>query len=237
MGGVISARRRWLAGALLVGVGWLATPGAVPVYDGLATPDEPYRYVAPPAGVKTAAATSAAADLPVQNGGLARGVSVQTSEQGPQASVFLPQYALSSPSGPIHVVIAPAAPTDAPPGTTVDGNVYVFRMTAPSGRVTLDPTHGAQATLYLRSTSQRQPQPGMWFRAGSDAAWQPLGTAAGGFDVRVSSFKGPGEYVLALAPTAKSSGGGVPVVPLVLLGVLVVLVAVVLAVRLRARAG
>ncbi|MFN2540200.1 MAG: hypothetical protein ABR549_18885 [Mycobacteriales bacterium] len=234
---VISARRRWLAGAVLVGVGWLASPAPVPVYDGLGAPDEPYRYVAPPAGAApTAPPTSASTDTPVVNGGNVRGLSVQTGEQGPQLSVFLPQYALSANRGPIHISATPAAPTDAPPGTKVDGNVYVFGLAAPGGVVSLNPKYGGTATLYLRSTSQRTPQPAMYFRTDGTAPWSPLATTAGGFDVRVASFRGAGQYVLALAATAKSSGGGVPVLPLILLGILVALTAVVMVVRLRARA-
>ena len=238
MFGVISARHRWLAGALLVGLGWLAAPTSVPVYDGLPNSDEPYRYVSPPpTATKTAPPTSATTDTPVQNGGNARGLSMQTREVGPQLSVFLPQYALSAKQGPIHIAISPAAPTNAPAGTTVDGNVYVFALSAPSGSVTLDPAHGAQATLYLRATSQRTPQPSMYYRPDATAPWQSLPTSSGGFDIRVASFRGAGQYVLALTATAKADdgGSGTPVLPLVLVGLLVLLVAVVLLVRLRAR--
>jgi hypothetical protein len=235
---VIPARRRWLAGALLVGVGWLAAPSPVAVYDGLAAPDEPYRYVSPPPGVKTAPPTSTAVDTPVQNGGNVRGLSFQTSETGPQVSAFLPQYALSATSGPIHITVSPAAPTDPPPGATVDGNVYVFTLSSPAGDVGFDPVHGANATLYLRATSQRTPQPGMYFRPDAQAAWTALPTTSGGLDIRVASFKGKGEYVLALAAAVKAkAGGGAPVLPLVLVGILVVLAAVVLVVRLQARSG
>jgi hypothetical protein len=237
MVGVISARHRWLAGALLVGLGWLAAPSSVAVYDGLPNSDEPYRYVSPPPGApKTAPPTSAVTDTPVQAGGNVRGLSMQTNEVGPQLSVFLPQYSLSAKAGPIHIAISPVAPTDAPSGTKVDGNVYVFALSSPAGEVTLDPTHGAQATLYLRATSQRTPQPGMYYRPTGSAPWQALATSSGGFDIRVASFKGAGQYVLALLPTADPKhGGGTPVLPLVAVGVLVLLVAVVLLVRLRAR--
>ena len=234
---MISARRRWLAGALVIGLGWLVAPNPVPVYDGLGAPDEPYRYVSPPQGAtKTPPPTSVAVDTPVQNGGSARGLSLQTNESGPQMSVFLPQYALSARSGPIHIAVSPAAATDAPDGTTVDGNVYVFAVSAPGGDVGFDPVHGANATLYLRSTSQGLPQPNMYYRPDGTSPWTGLATTSGGLDIRVASFKGKGQYVLALAVAAKpDGGGGTPVLPLVLVGLVVVLAAVVLVVRLRAR--
>jgi hypothetical protein len=236
MVGVISARRRWLAGALVIGLGWLAAPNPVPVYDGLGAPDEPYRYVSPPQGAtKTPPPTSVVVDTPVQNGGNSRGLSLQTGESGPQMSVFLPQYALSAKSGPIHIAVSPTAATDAPAGTTVDGNVYVFALAAPRGDVTFDPVHGANATLYLRSTSQGIPQPNMYYRSDGSASWTALATTSGGLDIRVASFKGKGQYALALAASTKAKSGGAPVLPLVLVGVVVLLVAVVLVVRLRAR--
>jgi hypothetical protein len=235
MVGVISARRRWLAGALVIGLGWLAAPSPVPVYDGLGAPDEPYRYVVPPKGAtKTPPPTSIAVDTPVANGGNSRGLSLQTGESGPQMSIFLPQYALSARSGPIHIAVSPAAATDAPHGAAVDGNVYDFALAAPGG-VAFDPVHGANATLYLRSTSQGIPQPNMYFRPDGSAPWTALATTSGGLDIRVASFKGKGQYVLALAVATKAEGGGTPVLPLVLVGLVVVLVAVVLVVRLRAR--
>jgi hypothetical protein len=235
---VISARRRWLAGALLVGVGWLASPSAVPVYDGVAAPDEPYRYVVPPAGAtRTAAASSAATDIPVKNGGNAQGFSMQTNEVGPQVSVFLPQLALSAKGSPLHASITPAAAADVPTGLTADGNAYVFAFTAPGGPVTVNETYAGTSTLYLRATNQRQPQPVMYFRPDPTSTWTRLDTTSSGLDVRVAGFRGPGQYVLIDVPkAASSSGGGTPLLPLVLVGILVVLVAVVMVVRLRAAA-
>jgi hypothetical protein len=237
MEGVISARRRWLAGALLVGVGWLASPSAVPVYDGVSAPDEPYRYVVPPAGAtRTAPAHSAATAVPVRNGGNAQGFALQTDETGPQVSLFLPKYALSAKGSPLHVTITPAAPADAPAGRTFDGNTYVFAFTAPGGPVTLNQTYAGTSTLYLRATNQRRPQPVMYYRPDATSTWTPLDTTSSGLDIRVAGFHGPGQYVLVNVPKPAASGGGTPVLPFVLVGILVVLIAVVMVVRLRAAA-
>ena len=231
--------RRWLAGGLLVGLGWLASPTPVPVYDGLPNSDEPYRYVSPPAGVaKTAPPTSVASDTPVASGGNAQGFSLQTGEVGPQVSVFVPQYALRAARGPIHVTIAPSAPTDVPAGLRADGNTYTFAFTAPGGPVTLDPAHAAIATLYLRSTSRATPQPTLYFRTAEGSTWQALQTTAGGFDIRVAAFKGAGQYLLLRPDSAGSTSSSSPLQSLAVVGGAVVLsvLAVVLVVRLRSPA-
>lgn len=232
---MISARRRWAAGALLVALGWLASPHAVPVYDGVGQPDEPYRYVSPPAGATTtAAATSAAGQTPLRAGRSTNGMSIQTAEQGPQFSLFLPPGALAGPGSAVQVRAEPKAPTDQPAPATVDGNVYVVTLTDPAGPVTLT-DKAAIATLYLRSTTQRTPGPTLYHRADATAPWQRLQTSRGGFDVYVASFVGAGEYALAFAPKAAAKDGGSSIVlPVVLLGGFVLLVAVVVTVRLRA---
>jgi hypothetical protein len=230
---VISARRRWAVGALLVSLGWLASPSAVPVYDGLGQPDEPYRYVTAPKGAtKTVPPEGVTATSPVKDGRNTNGLSVQTAEQGPQVSVFLPQFSLASDGSLITVRITPEAPVGGPAGMEVDGNVYRVELTDPAGPVTLT-ERAAVATLYLRATSQEQPQPTMYYRPSPSGEWKALSTTAGGLDVRVASFVGAGDYVVARAPS-KDDGGGAPVLPLVLVGVLVLLVGVVLVVRLRA---
>ncbi len=231
--------RRWLAGGLLVGLGWLGSPGAVPVYDGVGLPDEPYRYVvAPPGATKTVPVTGATAVSPVKNGRNTDGLSVQTGEQGPQFSLFLPQFSMAATGTSVTIRITPEAVTEAPAGTRVDGNGYLVELVDPAGAVTLT-DKAAIATLYLRSTSQKKPQPTMYYRATKTDAWRALPTTAGGFDVRVASFVGAGEYVVALPSSAGGGGKGssVPLVPLVLVGLLVVLVGVVLVVRLRSAGG
>jgi hypothetical protein len=233
--GDLRGRRRWLAGLALVVVGWLLSPNAVPIYDGIGQPDEPYRYVAPPPGAtRTAGATAGGAQTPVTAGRNLNGLSVQTKEQGPQFSVFLPQGSLASPTGPITISIEPEAPAAAPPGAVIDGNVYLVTFATPASAPVTLTEKAAIATLYLRSTSQRTPQPTMYYRPTTDAAWRPLTTTAGGLDLRVASFVGAGEYAVARVPSKDGGGGKRPVLPLLLIGALVVLSAVVLAVRLRA---
>ena len=232
-----SARRRWAAGALLVTLGWLASPHAVPVYDGIGQPDEPYRYVSAPAGAATTAApTSGAGQTPLSAGRSTNGLSVQTAEQGPQFSLFLPPGALAAAGSAVRVTVDPKAPTDQPRPATVDGNVYVVTLADPAGPVTLT-DKAAIATLYLRSTTQRTPGPDVYHRDPGAASWKKLQTSRGGFDVYVASFVGPGEYALAFAPKAAKSGGSSVLLPVLLLGAFVLLVVVVVTVRLRSAGG
>ncbi len=213
----------------------MVTPRAVPVYDGVGAPDEPYRYVlAPPAARTTAGPTSGAAQSPVAQGRNTNGMSVQTAEQGPQASLFVPPLALAAPGGTVEVRVVPQAPADSPKGGAIDGNVYLFTLTDQAGPVTFT-DQAALATLYLRSTTAVQPGPVMEYRSDPSKPWQELKTSRGGQDVYVSSFPGPGQYALAFV-TAKAAASSTSALPMVLLGGGVLLVAIVVVIRLRTKA-
>lgn len=230
----MSARRRWAAAALLVLVGWSASPGAVPIYDGVSAPDEPYRYVAAPPGAKvTPGVTTAFAQSPVKQGVNTNGLSVVTSEQGPQFSLFVPPKAAAATGSTLEVRGEPQAPSDQPAGAVIDGNVYAVTLKAGPDPVTLT-AKAAIATLYLRATSQRQPGPTMYYRADPGGTWAAQKTSRGGFDIYVATFAGAGQYALAFPPQ-KAKDGGVPVLPIVLVVVFVLLVGAVLVVRLRAK--
>jgi hypothetical protein len=228
---VISVPRRWAAAALLVTVGWLVTPQAVPVYDGIGAPDEPYRYVVtPPGSPKTAAPTEGAATSPVTAGKNSSGMSVQTAEQGPQASLFVPQLALATTGSSIKVSISPKAPDTQPPGGLINGNVYAVTFSAPA---TLT-DRAAIATLLLRATTAVQPGPVAEHRATPADPWKQLQTSRGGQDSYVASFVGPGEYALAFLTSAKGKAtGGSSGLLYVGGGVLALLVVVVVVIRVR----
>lgn len=227
---------RWGAAALLVTVGWLATPDPVAVYDGVGQPDEPYRYVSPPPGAPPArgAATSATATTPVAAGAGTDGLSVTTAEVGPQLAVFLPAGSFAAPGGTITVTVTPKAPADQPPGGRIDGNVYALGATDPAGPVTLT-AKATLATIYLRATSGAQPGPVLERRESAGGPWTALKTSRGGADVYVAALPGLGDYALVFGPVTAVTGSGTPVLPYLLGGVLAVLVAVVLVVRRRAR--
>ncbi len=232
-----SASRRWAAAALLVTVGWLASPTPIAVYDGVGAPDEPYRYVAPPPGAKkTAPPTAASAQSPVAKDLNINGLSVQTAEQGPQASLFVPPYGLRSAGTTIEVKVAPSAPNDQPTSGRIDGNVYAFTVVSQGQQVTLT-AQAAVATVYLRATNPAQPGPLMLYRKVSTAPWEPLKTSRGGQDVYVSTFPGPGEYALGFITPSKATGttsGGSSAVPYAVGGGIALLLVVLVVIRLRA---
>ena len=228
------ARRLWALGALLVGLGWLVTPAAVPVYDGVGVPDEPYRYVVRPAGAQpTAPPTTGSASTPVAKGLSVNGLIVTTAEQTAQISLFVPPQALAAKAGPIVVKETPEAPADQPAGMKIAGNVYLVSITSPDGPVTTTDKM-AIASLYLRAPDGSDGWV-MEYRPVRTDPWQSLDTSRGGTDSHVASFKGAGEYALARSTGAKQgSGGGVPLAAWLLGGGVALLVLLILSIRLRA---
>lgn len=215
-----------------MGVGAVASPHAVPVYDGIGQPDEPYRFVAPPRdGTTTAEPTSAKLSTPVKNGRGTNGMSVATAEVGPQFSLFLPPQSLAAASGPITVTSTPLAPTDQPEGARIDGNVYVVAYEAPSAVTTTEQI--AIATVYMRATTAKQPPPKIRYRPAAGQPWQALKTSRGGTDIYVTAYAGAGQYAVAFDGTGEEDDGGPPVLLLALGGVALLVVLVVLVVRLR----
>ena len=231
--------RFWLVALLVVGLGALASPRVVPLYDGVGFPDEPYRYVAPPPGTRpTAAATSASTTTPVVGGLSVDGLTLNTGETGPQLSLFLPLGALAAADGRLAVAVAPLAPTDQPAAATIDGNVYRVTLTASAGGPVTLTAAASVGLLILRATTARQPGPVVHHRSGPGQPWTALPTERGGQDIYSAHLPGAGEYALAFlaAPAAgagSGGGGGPPVLVVVLGGVLLVLAVVVLVVRRR----
>jgi hypothetical protein len=97
------------------------------------------------------------------------------------------------------------------------------------------------ATIYLRATTQRQPGPVMEHRSGPGQKWQRMATRRTGLDYYLALPHAAGEYAMVFVrkatPTAGAPSGGAGNRGLIggLLGTLVLLLAAVLAVRLRAR--
>jgi len=77
----------------------------------------------------------------------------------------------------------------------------------------------------------------MEHRDAAGQRWQLLHTSRGGADVYVASLPYVGQYALVFLRATPTSGrGGVPVLPLVLGGAVVLLGAAVVVVRVRSRA-
>jgi hypothetical protein len=218
--------RRLAAGLLLVTVGWLASPSAVPVYDGVGAPDEPYRYVG-----RGNAPVAASATVPAR-GGASAAVQVKSVENGPQVLLDVAAGAFTTAADTVTLTATPVAGDgqQAPQGT-VDGNVY--RVTAGPG-ATLHPDV-AQGFLFLRAAVMTTPDPVVVHRATPADAWVTVKTVRTGRDILSTPFRALGDYAVVDLPGAKplSSGGGIGTTRLLLLGggVLVLVVITVLVLR------
>ena len=223
--------RRLLAALLLVAVGALASPSAVPVYDGVGQPDEPYRYVG--RAKAPAASVSATADAVAGRSG---SLQVKSAESGPQVLVDLGAGAFQA-SGPVTLTAtAVAGDGQSAPQGTVDGNVY--RVTVSAGALLLPDE--AQGFLFLRAAVMTKPDPVVVHRASPTDPWVKVKTVRAGRDVLSTPFRALGDYAVVKVPGAKplSSGGGITSTRLIFLGagVLVLLVLTVLVLR-RAQPG
>jgi hypothetical protein len=230
-------RGRWsvlIAGGAAVAAAWLAHPAGVPLYDGIGFPDQPYRYVDPPAGYKKTPPPSTAVDRsPVSDGTTSSLIFAQSAEQGPQIVVSMPSHALSAPRArSVSLTAKPVAPEAQPSGATIDGNVYRVTWTADAGTVT--PTSRMRvAYVLMRATSGKQPGPTMFHRVSPGAPWIAVQTSRVGNDIYQSPLPGAGDYALAFSTDGGGSSGSTGAVVGVLVGALVVLVVVIVLVRIR----
>jgi hypothetical protein len=214
--------RRWLAGALLVTVGWLASPTSVPVYDGIGT-DEPYRY----AGTSPAP-TTASTTVPLHDGSSAA-IDIRTKETGPQFSLSLSSGALQAHGSSVALRAAPQKPSGSPPRGAFDSASYLVTAT-PAVTVTPD----ASGFLFMRAAVMTSPDPVIVFRATVAAPWEELATTRYGRDNLATKFHGTGEYAVVRLPGSKAlSSGGLGLTRALLLGggVLVLVVVTVLVLR------
>lgn len=216
-------------------LGWLGTSSPVPIYDGVGMPDEPYRFVVPPAGYRaTPPVTPARTAIQLDAGRSCCELEARSAEQGPQVAVYVPRGGLASTGSGVLSVSAEAAAPPAGPAPVEDGvyegNAYLVTATGPAGPATLTP-EGSRATVQLRALDGNTPGPAVWFRTDDAAAWRELPTGKVGLDIYEAQFVGPGSYVLVRGPE-----GGTGQTTTILLGILAVpalLVVVLLVLRLR----
>jgi hypothetical protein len=216
-----------------IGAVWLVSPAGVPLYDGIGFPDEPYRYVDPPAGSKpTKPATDAVDRVPVDNGTSKLIVFAKSDEQGPQVTVSMPSRAMAAPrASAITVRATPEAPDSQPSGVTFDGNVYAVSITADRGSVTTT-DRLSQAYMLMRATTGQQPGPTMYYRAAPTDDWQALHTVRVGTDIYQSPVRGSGDYALAFANEG-AGGSNATSLLIVLVVALLIVFGVLMGIRLR----
>lgn len=217
--------RRWLVGLAVVCLGWLASPAAVPVYDGVGVPDEPYRFVGhtpspSPAGT-TVSITSGRSD----------GFEVKTAEIGPQAIVNVGEGAFRTPSASsFTVMLTPVAVAGTAPTGTLDGNVYRISAT---NQATINPQN-TQGFVFLRAATVTRPSPFMVYRHSPAEPWTRLKTTKAGTDTYAAPFRELGDFAMVRPRGSSSvSAGGLSLTRVLVLGAGVLLLLVVTVLVLR----
>jgi hypothetical protein len=216
--------RRWLAAVLLVTVGWFASPGAVPVYDGVNAPDEPYKYAGrspAPATVSTTAPIS---------GGRSASLQLKSSENGPQVLIDLSAGAFTAARPTVTLTVTPQPPSGTPPRGSFDSNVY--HVTVSPGAVLHPET--AQGFLFLRAAVMTRPNPVIVHRMAAADPWVEVKTTLAGTDILSTPLRDLGDYAVARVPGSKPlSAGGLSLVRILLIGggVLLLLTVTVLVLR------
>ena len=219
--------RKLAAALLLVALGRLASPTAVPVYDGVGAPDEPYKYV----GRDNAPVASVSASALVRAGASA-GLSLRSAEQGPQVLIDVGEGAFATSATSVSLTAtALAGDGETVPQGTVDGNVYRIAA-SPGARLVPEK---AQGFLFLRAAVMTRPNPVIVHRSSATAAWEQVKTVRAGQDILSTPFRATGDYAVVRVAGAKAlaQSGGLGTTRLLLLigGVLVLVVITVLVLR------
>lgn len=237
-------RNFWLLSfaALVVLSVSLFSKAAVPLYDGVGFPDEPYRYVEPPKlSLKTPKAPGiATGTYPTDN--LTDGVFANSGEYFPQISIYLDSSVLIYPAAAssVTIIALPQAPHSEPSGWTIDGNVYHFTGSTDDGPLALK-AHSIDVHHY-RTIDMRLPQgypayPTFFYQSLNSSKWEQLQTLRVGNDIYEAVIVNFGNYALAhknnassepTRPKAKSY-----IVQVVIVVVLLVICATILIIRRR----
>jgi hypothetical protein len=186
---------------LVVVVAWLQHT-AVPLYDGVALPDEAYRYIVAPSGRQTKLpAASATMSGKVSDGFNTDGIYLGTTEQGPQAAVSFAQHSFSVAAtvSNITVTLTPQAPdSHASPTGRIVGNVYrLSAVTSDGGPVQFQSNKVSPSYIDMRLPQGYPVGATMVYRPTATAAWKPVPASRIGNDVYEAKVAGLGDYALA----------------------------------------
>jgi len=182
---------------------------AIPIYDGVGFPDEPYRYVKPPVSQKqaTAAPTQALATVNaseiINN---VNGVYVTSSESGPKVAITLGQNSLIMPRNAktINIQAAPLAPPAQPSDGTVAGNFYKLTITSDAGPVKFAPPSSSNYKYIDMRLPQGYPANPVMEYMDSSGSWHKLDTSRVGNDIYEAQLNDFGDYALVIPKQASS---------------------------------
>jgi hypothetical protein len=217
-------------------------PAAIPIYDGIGNPDEPYRYVNPPASAKTTKTPGGASVVVAMSGGSSSAQFANTGESGPQLSLYMPPKALkaSATTKAITVTVKPLAPS---PPLPTDGkivtNLYHLAATADDGHpVEVVRSGPSEPSLQMRAPDGRQPGP--VFEHRTPSGWAQARTIRIKVDVYQAQAPALGDWALVQLTSSPSSADKGSGIKWSLLGpgiALLALAAIVLMVRMRRTSG
>jgi hypothetical protein len=188
-------------GTLLVAAAFAADPSAVPIYDGVGFPDEPYRYVDVHQRTKGTAAPTGASGAAAVAGGRFPGLTVATEESGPQALVVVSGGAVAAAPGPLRVSVEPVA--QAPDGGHGRRLGNFYRVTATDAAGAATELSGMVVSLRIPAATE---EPVALELAGA-AGWTRLQTRRTGRDV-YSAFLPRTGVVASFGLGGSPSGGG-----------------------------
>ncbi|HSX42727.1 MAG TPA: hypothetical protein VLF59_01440 [Candidatus Saccharimonadales bacterium] len=177
---------------------------AVPLYDGVGFPDEPYRYVSPPSEETRTPKKPGIAEttVPLTSGTNASDLALSTRESGPQMLLYFPAHSLSAEAGSVRITATPYAPAkgQSVSNKALTGNYYHVRFAASQGDAHFTQPATAIAYIQLR-LPQGFPLGGtILYRTADGSTWRTTGTVRTGSDVYQATFVGPGDYILASTP-------------------------------------
>jgi hypothetical protein len=182
----------------------------VPLYDGVGFPDEPYRYVSAPPGVKnsTLSPSPASATVLLSNGTNQNDISFSSREQGPQVNIYIYGFALKSSINETKISLnsnPKSAKNTVTPKGNIAGNVYAFGYETKNGSISIkSDTNEQRGYIDLRLPQINGAYAIMAFRPLGSQKWQILKTEKVGNDIYQSAVPGFGDYGLVAAKPDKA---------------------------------
>ena len=214
-----AARRRgwWtiLLAVLAIGAVLAVRPlAAPPLYDGLGFPDEPYRWVQPPAGApKTPAATVAKAEAVVELDGTVPSLKGLSSEQGAQIAFEISSGDLVLPKGAKKITAQAVAGPNAsvpPPVGVIASNLYTLSVsTDVPGELAL--AAGKKVIINIRADKASDDP--VVLQVFSEGSWSQVATARVGTEIYAAELAELGQFALVrlppgVQPTVTPTGPG-----------------------------
>lgn len=228
------------AALLVLGIGWAIAPhNALPLYDGINFPDEPYRFVQPPPGTQHTAAPTTARGTASVTGGASGQVVAASAESAPQIALYIPKGKLTVSAGTSQVAVTGTPIKNLPTGHRQYLWSDVYDVTASPGSTQFNP-HGQQATITLRAASAQRPQPSIAYYDGT--SWHLLPTFAQGRDIYIAELNRFGKFAVIgsnpliasqIVGNSQGSGGSSPIGVIVGIGAGVVVVVLFVLGRMR----